>query len=366
MRTITAHAITWYHQILLTLALVFSAQRQWWGRAPGLRVLANDALPSTIDAPAHPPVALPAPDRAPQPVAPGEIEQLLDRIGARRLADLRELCDAFGRVYAAELAAKDEQIAELQRRADTAAREREALAARVQDLERVNTRQAAELRALSAEVAERLAVAAATLDHALAVPAAGREAIAPQPPRRNRRQMASTATGSTPVAPASPAEHSPAGPRRPRRVRALSSGRGSPPPAGTDTPSPEPQGHPLPTSPHAGQDPAIGPLLEDLGTRYIADLQALREAFEQVYAAELGAKDEQIAELQRQVDTGARMREALAARARDLERVNARQAAELRTLSAEIAGRLAVAMAALDDLTATPGEAQPPVAAAAA
>ncbi len=366
MRTITAHAITWYHQILLTLALVLSAQRQWWGRAPGLRVLANDALPSTIDAPAHPPVALPAPDRAPQPVAPGEIEQLLDLIGARRLADLRELCDAFGRVYAAELAAKDEQIAELQRRADTAAREREALAARVQDLERVNTRQAAELQALNAEVAERLAAAAAALDHALAVPAARREAVAPPPARRHRQQLASTATGSTPAATPSPVEHSPAGPRGPRLARALSRGRGSRPPAGADSTAPGPQEHPLPTPAHAGHDPAIGPLLEDLGTRYVADLQALREAFERVYAAELAAKDEQIVELHQQADAAARAREALAARARDLERVNTQQAAELQALSAEVAERLAVAMAALDDLTATPGRAQPPVAAAAA
>ena len=178
MRAITAHAITWYHQILLTLALVFSAQRQWWGRTPGLRVLANDALPSAIDAPAHPPVAPPAPDRAPQPVPPGEIEHLLDRIGARRLADLRELCDAFGRVYAAELAAKDEQIAELQRRADAAAREREALAAHAQELERVNTRQAAELRALSAEVAGRLAVAIAALDELTATPGGAQPPVA--------------------------------------------------------------------------------------------------------------------------------------------------------------------------------------------
>jgi hypothetical protein len=51
----------------------------------------------------------------PQQVTLVEIEQRLERIGARYVADLRELSEAFARFYAAQLAAKDEQIAELNR-----------------------------------------------------------------------------------------------------------------------------------------------------------------------------------------------------------------------------------------------------------
>ena len=51
----------------------------------------------------------------PQQLTLAEIEQRIERIGARYVADLRELSEAFARLYDAQLAAKDEQIAELNR-----------------------------------------------------------------------------------------------------------------------------------------------------------------------------------------------------------------------------------------------------------
>ena len=105
----------------------------------------------------------PAPGKRQQEMSLNGIEQLIERIGARYVADLRELSEAFARFYDAQLAAKDEQIAELNRglaaaqarvdqlqqtqhEHDTLAsrmrevqdikHERDALAARLHDLER--------------------------------------------------------------------------------------------------------------------------------------------------------------------------------------------------------------------------------------
>ncbi len=342
MRAITAHFIAWYHQILLGFVLVFSASRQWWGRTPDLRALASHPLPSLADAPADPPVTTPAPDGALRPVASDELEQLLDRIGARHLTDLRELCDAFERVYAAELAAQDRQLAASRRGAEAVARERDTLAARVHDLERANTQQAAELRALSAEVAGRLAVTAAALGQALAAPAEGHPARVPDPRPE-----------AVPGLP-SPARSSRTGAQGLRRLQSPTPRRDSRPPTGADTPPQEPQGQQPPGSARAGQDAAITPLVEGLGARYVANLQELRDAFERVYAAEVADREAQLAELRRQAEAVTRERDALAARARDLEAAGGQPIAELRALSAEVDRRLTAAATALGAGSATP------------
>ena len=114
---------------------------------------------------------------AQHPVAVSEIEQAIERIGARYVADLRALSEEFGRFYNAQLTAKDEQIAELSRfhdaqlaardeqivelsrRLETAERERDALEARLHKLTDTGARYVSDLRALSEELSRRLAAA---------------------------------------------------------------------------------------------------------------------------------------------------------------------------------------------------------------
>src|SRR5947207_15152561 len=77
-----------------------------------------------------------------------EIEQLIERIGARYIADLRVLSEEFGRFYDAQLAEKDVRIAELSRHVEVAEHERDALERRIYDLQRSGERYIADLRAL--------------------------------------------------------------------------------------------------------------------------------------------------------------------------------------------------------------------------
>ena len=93
-----------------------------------------------------------------------EIGQVIEQIGARYTADLRSLSQAFAEVYEDQLAAKDEQLAELTRRAEAAERELEARAARIRALERVNAA-VADLQALSEEVHRRLTAVGRELGH---------------------------------------------------------------------------------------------------------------------------------------------------------------------------------------------------------
>jgi hypothetical protein len=93
-----------------------------------------------------------------------EIGLVIEQIGSRYTADLRSLSQAFTEVYGDLLAAKDEQIAELTRRAEGAERELEARAARIRALERVNAA-VADLQALSEEVHRRLTAVGRELGH---------------------------------------------------------------------------------------------------------------------------------------------------------------------------------------------------------
>ena len=97
----------------------------------------------------------PGPDGDRHEARLAEIGQVIEQIGARYTADLRSLSQAFAEVYEDLLAARDEQIAELTRRAEAAERELEARAARIRALERVNAA-VADLQALSEEVHRRL------------------------------------------------------------------------------------------------------------------------------------------------------------------------------------------------------------------
>ncbi len=96
-------------------------------------------------------------ERTPVPpqVTVGEIEQTIERIGARYVADLRMLGAELGRFYDTQLAAKDGQIADLQRRLEAAERERDTLAERRQDIRQPGDRYVADLRALSEELQRR-------------------------------------------------------------------------------------------------------------------------------------------------------------------------------------------------------------------
>ncbi|HET8626941.1 MAG TPA: hypothetical protein VFL91_05960 [Thermomicrobiales bacterium] len=93
---------------------------------------------------AAPPDAYEAPDAVPPPPGPApvmtltEIEQTIERIGARYIADLRALSAEFSEFYAAQLAAKDEQIADLTRRVETATRANDELAAQSIELQRAH------------------------------------------------------------------------------------------------------------------------------------------------------------------------------------------------------------------------------------
>ncbi len=96
------------------------------------------------------------PSEVHQDVAATQIEQLIEHIGARYIADLRTLSEEIGRFYEARLIAKDEQIAELSRRVEATEREREALEARIHDLKSAHERFLANLRALPEELGRRI------------------------------------------------------------------------------------------------------------------------------------------------------------------------------------------------------------------
>ncbi len=99
----------------------------------------------------RPPVA-PDSRAAPQPVTLPRLEQIIDHIGARYIADLRTLSEEFGQFYAAQLTAKDAQIAELSRRLEAAEHARDELAAQLHEFKRLSARSSANLRALSEEL----------------------------------------------------------------------------------------------------------------------------------------------------------------------------------------------------------------------
>ena len=88
-----------------------------------------------------------------------EIELLIEQIGARYVADLRELSQAFGRFYETRLDAKEDQLATMTRRAEAAERTCATLEVQLTDLRQARAHQAAELRALSEDLIRRAAEA---------------------------------------------------------------------------------------------------------------------------------------------------------------------------------------------------------------
>src|SRR5215217_6751406 len=100
----------------------------------------------------------PGPREAPNQTTSTEIEQAIERIGARYITDLRTLSEEFGRFYAAQLGAKDKQIAELRDRLASVERERDMLAAQTSELKRSSTKYIANLQALSQEISQALQV----------------------------------------------------------------------------------------------------------------------------------------------------------------------------------------------------------------
>jgi hypothetical protein len=89
------------------------------------------------------------PPVAHQQVTPAEIEQIIERIGTKYITDLRMLSEGFRQFYEAQLAEKDEQIAELARRVEVAERERDAFDARMRELRSTSEQYIATLQALS-------------------------------------------------------------------------------------------------------------------------------------------------------------------------------------------------------------------------
>ncbi len=94
----------------------------------------------------------PSSNGAHQRVMLAEIEQIIDRIGTRYIDDLRTLSDEFGRLYEAQLTAKDQQIAELSQRLEVAEREHAELEAELHELKRISARYIDNLRGLSNEL----------------------------------------------------------------------------------------------------------------------------------------------------------------------------------------------------------------------
>ncbi len=84
------------------------------------------------------------------------LEQVIDRIGASYIADLRTLSETFGQFYETQLTAKDAQIAELSRGLEAAEGQRDALAAQLDEIKRTSARYVATLRALSEELNRHL------------------------------------------------------------------------------------------------------------------------------------------------------------------------------------------------------------------
>jgi len=104
----------------------------------------------------HPPQSEQDSPEARQQGMPSEIEQLIERIGARYINDLRTLSEKFNGFYDAQLTAKDEQIADLSRRLEAAERERDALEAQLQDLKHTSASYIANLQAMSEELSRHL------------------------------------------------------------------------------------------------------------------------------------------------------------------------------------------------------------------
>ena len=100
--------------------------RQWWVTLPGVvGAVVGGSAAELVEAAYR--------------VTPAEVERVVERTGAKYVADMRVLFEQVGQLYeaqlatqAAALAAKDETIAELRRRAGVAEVERDDLRARLE------------------------------------------------------------------------------------------------------------------------------------------------------------------------------------------------------------------------------------------
>lgn len=95
-------------------------------------------------------------NEAPSQMTSADIEQAIERIGARYIADLRTLSNQFSRFYHAQLAAKDQQIAELRQRLESVGRERALLEAQVHDLKQIGAKYIADMHVLSEELSRHI------------------------------------------------------------------------------------------------------------------------------------------------------------------------------------------------------------------
>lgn len=105
------------------------------------------AATSAATVPVNPP---PTADTAP-------LEELIETIGARYLADLQSIHGAVEQSWTAEVAAREERIRELARQIEVLEGERDVLAGRVHELERLRADSAATLSAARDDLERRLA-----------------------------------------------------------------------------------------------------------------------------------------------------------------------------------------------------------------
>jgi len=80
-----------------------------------------------------------------------EIEQIIEKIGANYITDLRMLSQEFHRFYTAELTAKDARITELSQRLEAVEHERDVLETRIRELKDASERYISHLQSLTKE-----------------------------------------------------------------------------------------------------------------------------------------------------------------------------------------------------------------------
>lgn len=87
------------------------------------------------------------------------VERVIEDIGARYVDDLRRLSEHLSRAYEAQLAAKDEEIAQLIRRLEIAETSRSILEGRLHAYERARAYYLTQMQEWNAEFSKRIAVA---------------------------------------------------------------------------------------------------------------------------------------------------------------------------------------------------------------
>jgi ABC-type phosphate transport system auxiliary subunit len=101
------------------------------------------------------------------------VEQLIDQIGLRYVADLRVLSEELARFYAEQLAEKEAEVVLLCQRVEVSERENETLTARLAELQDIDAQYAANLRALSEEFSQRVEVVRGRRNNVAGYPSGG-------------------------------------------------------------------------------------------------------------------------------------------------------------------------------------------------